>query len=152
MVCGESNETAIVNIKDGKYVGKVNGHTTHIIINDITYGDLNDDGKDEAIIQYMCGSGASGAYLGGLIYEFESREFTNIEGGDKGNGGLIELKIENGMLIVENNQSSQGHACCPDSIRTSKYKFKENKLILKDEQTYRKIPQQTELGENNNET
>ncbi len=68
------------------------------------YGDLDGDGKDEAIVNVTYTTGGEGAFSKGLVYaikEGKLQRVTEYEGGDKAKGGIIKSNISEGKLDVE---------------------------------------------------
>lgn len=146
--CGDADKITPVKVKNGEYSGDKNGlGKVYLKIYDVIFGDLNNDQKDEAIVLYSCGSGASYVYFRGLIFKTKNNKpffSTTIEGGNKGDGGFYKVKIVNNLLIVERYQlrSAAGSACCPEFIETTKYKLKSAKLIRVGKRRLRKISSQ----------
>ncbi len=68
------------------------------------YGDLDGDGKDEAIVNITYTTGGEGAFSKGLVYAIKDgklQRLTEYEGGDKAKGGIIKSNITDGKLDVE---------------------------------------------------
>lgn len=101
-------------------------------IGEISYGDLNGDGEDEAVILTGCNTGGSGVFSEAFIYTMRGGKpflLTRLEGGDRAFGGLRSVQVENGLLVVEINDAGEdGAACCPEFVVTSKYRLSGGKL------------------------
>jgi hypothetical protein len=101
-------------------------------ITGISYGDLNGDDSEEAVILTGCNTGGTGNFSEGFIYTLKDGKpvlFARIPGGDRADGGLREARVENGQLIVESNDpGEEGGACCPQYAVTTKYDASTGKL------------------------
>lgn len=141
--CGDVDVVSKVSVKGGEYSGDKAGHDIYLSINKVLYGDLNRDGKDEAVVLYSCGSGASYVYFRGLIFTMNPKRLlflSPLDGGNKGDGGFHRVTIRRGLLVVERYQVGIGGSpCCPDKIRTVKYRLSGTKLLAIGLPTYRNI-------------
>ena len=112
-------------------------------VSDIAYGDLNGDGRDEAIVLTVCNTGGTGNFSEGFIFAPKAGRpalVARIPGGDRAYGGLRTTRIENGLLVVDSNDAGpEGGACCPQIIVTTKYKLVGNKIIRSGKETRRDI-------------
>lgn len=99
----------------------------------VTYGDLTGDGKDEAVVLSNCNTGGTGQFTEGFIYGITGGKvalLARIPGGDRADGGLRMLTVENGLLVVEANDSQvNSGACCPEGSITQKQKLQGGKLV-----------------------
>lgn len=131
-------DTTKITVKNGEFSEeeKIDAEITarfyFKIFDDIAYGDMNGDGKDEAVILSLCNTGGSGNFTEGFIYTLKNGKpamMTGIGGGDRAYGGLKAAKIKKRTLILESYApSDEGGACCPEFIETSKYNLKGNTL------------------------
>jgi len=153
--CGDADTASSVTVRNGEYSGVKNSipggnDTVYLKITEVLFGDINGDGKDEAIVLYMCGSGASYAYFQGLIFSVKNnrpRLLTEITGGNKGDGGFEKVYINKGLLIVRRYQlPPASSACCPAFIETTKYKLKGKSLVRIGKTRVEKIPPTTGLS------
>lgn len=125
-----------VTVKDGEFLEEKqeDGYTDRFsfTIFSINYGDINDDGNEDAVILSNCNTGGTGQFTEGFVYELKDGKpslVTRIPGGDRAYGGLVEAKIENGLLVVDSNDvGEQSGACCPEFSVTSRYKITGGKL------------------------
>ena len=145
--CGSADKKSAVTVKDAEYYGikdSLNGEV-YLKITDVIFGDINGDQKDEAVVLYSCGSGASYVYIWGLIFTMEKNKLillTELEGGNKGDGGFHKVKISKSLLVVERYQlPNAGSPCCPAFIETVKYKLKSTKLVQIGKGNLRKLSQ-----------
>lgn len=97
------------------------------------YGDLDKDGKDEAIILSVCNTGGTGNFSEGFIYGLRAGKpalIARIPGGDRAYGGLRAVSVESGMLVVEKNDAGEsGASCCPEFFVTSRYRLVGRRLV-----------------------
>ncbi|MCV4796588.1 hypothetical protein OFB84_32185, partial [Escherichia coli] len=55
---------------------------------------------------------------------------SRLAGGDRAFGGFRSLKIDKGLLIVEEySPGENGGACCPEFILTKRYKLIRSRLV-----------------------
>lgn len=103
------------------------------------YGDLDADGKEEAIVITIMNTGGTGNFTNGVIFTMKGGKpvvLTGFEGGDRAYGGLVDAAIKSGILRVERYDVGEaGGACCPEFIVTSQYSWNGSKLtqVGKDE-------------------
>ncbi len=132
---GEKPEN--IAVKDGQFERekKMDGYVDRMGfgIYSIEYGDLNGDGKDEAIILSSCNTGGTGQFSEGYVYTMKAGKpslWVRIPGGDRGDGGLVSAKAVAGLLVVEQNaMDASGGTCCPQFIETSTYRIVSGKLV-----------------------
>ena len=88
--CGSADKVSPVTVKNGEFSGIKDSIAdgdvkVYLKITDVVFGDINGDRKDEAIVLYSCGSGASYVYIWGLIFTVKNNKpvlLTEIEGGN----------------------------------------------------------------------
>lgn len=99
---------------------------------EVSYGDLNGDNSEEAVVLTVCNTGGTGNFSEGLIYTMKNGKpelFAKVPGGDRAYGGLRTARVENGQLVVESNDVGEnGGACCPEFIITTRYDVSSGKL------------------------
>jgi hypothetical protein len=122
-----------VKVVNGSYTkNDADGEVT-FKVNDVFYGDLNGDGKDEAVVLTVCNTGGSLWADDGFLYTMRNGKpalLTNIQGGDRANGGIRGVRIEDGMLKVEQLGSSlSGRAIGADFIDTTTYRLSGSRLL-----------------------
>lgn len=131
------DEAENVTVKDGEFSRETqeDGYVDRFYFNvfDVSYGDLNADGRDEAIILTSCNTGGTGNFSEGFIYKMTAGKpvlAARIPGGDRAYGGLHAARVENGLLVVESNDVGEmGGACCPEFRITTRYKLVGSKII-----------------------
>jgi hypothetical protein len=125
-----------VTVKNGEFSSekKEDGYVDRFYFNvfAVTYGDLNGDDSEEAIVLTSCNTGGTGQFTEGFIYTLKDGKpalFGDIPGGDRADGGLREARVDNGQLVVESNDAGpDGGTCCPQFIITTRYDASTGKL------------------------
>lgn len=126
-----------VTAKNGEFSSEkqMDGYADRIYFNvtAVNYGDLTGDGVDDAVVLTVCNTGGTGNFSEGFIYSIKNGKpvlAARIAGGDRAYGGLHSAKVENGLLVVERyNPGETGGACCPEILKTSKYRLATYKLV-----------------------
>ncbi|HEV2911960.1 MAG TPA: hypothetical protein VGX92_01475 [Pyrinomonadaceae bacterium] len=100
----------------------------------VAYGDLTNDGRDEAVVITTCNTGGTGHFTEGTIYTMRGAgravELARLEEGDRAFGGIRDVRVERGRLVVERfgpEEPGTG-ACCPKYVDTISYRW--NKSVL----------------------
>jgi hypothetical protein len=133
--CGGESKSRLT-VKDGEFAEEkeVDGYTdrTYFSVFGFAYGDLDGDGKEEAVVISLCNTGGTGNFTEAYIYTIRDGapfKLVTLEGGDRADGGIREAKIENGLLSVDTNDPGEfGGACCPEIVVTRTYKLKGREL------------------------
>jgi hypothetical protein len=99
----------------------------------VTYGKLAGDNEDQAavVLNYSTGGTANWEYL--YIYKLEKgapRLLAWLESGSRAAGGLVEVKIENGLLVLDfaDAKRSLGECCSEGYIRV-RYVWKNGQFV-----------------------
>jgi hypothetical protein len=132
---GENSRS--IRVENGEYSRETpqDGYVDHFYFSvlEIAYGDLDGDAKDEAAIITVCNTGGTGNFTEGFIYRMSGGKpllAARFPGGDRAYGGLRSIKIEKGLLVVEQYEAGEnGGACCPEFILTKKYKLVGRRLV-----------------------
>jgi hypothetical protein len=125
------DETEKVTVKNSEFSKetKQEEYTDHFWfkVEPASYGDLNGDNSEEAVIVSFCNTGGTGDFSEGFVFTMKGGKPTllsRFEGGDRAYGGLRSAKVENGLLVVDRNDVGEaGGACCPEFSVTTKYKW-----------------------------
>ena len=88
----------------------VREHSPLVSVDSVTYGDLDGDGVEEAVValNYSTGGTANWDYL--YVYKLESgqpRLLARMETGSRGYGGLVRAFVRNQLLIVDFARSEE---------------------------------------------
>lgn len=126
-----------ITVKDGEFFKETeeDGFTDRFFFSAAVdgYGDVDGDGKDEAVISSICNTGGTGNFSEGFIYTMKSGKpvlMARIEGGDRAYGGIIGISVEKGIVIVDRNDAGEtGAACCAEFAVKTKYKWNGKKLV-----------------------
>ena len=87
-------------------------------VSHIEYGDLDDDGTDEAVVQTSFNTGGSGQFGRLAVWDIVDDRVVErgwIGTGDRADGGLWHFEIRDGQIVAENFLTDQG-ACCPNML------------------------------------
>ncbi|MGB7203737.1 MAG: hypothetical protein WBD16_15940 [Pyrinomonadaceae bacterium] len=130
-------ETTKVTVAGGEFSEekKVDDYTERFFFKvfNIIHGDLNGDKAEEAVILSVCNTGGTGNFTEGFIFSMKRGKpalASRIPGGDRADGGLRKAWIENGLLVIESNDSEQARgACCPGGTITQKVRLSGGKLL-----------------------
>lgn len=132
-----------ITVKDGEYTRMSEEDRLYLNVSDAEYGDLDGDGKDEAVVVTIINTGGTGNFSNGLIFTMKGGKpvvMTEFEGGDRAYGGIVGAKILDKLLIVQQNDVGEaGGACCPEFIVTTTYELKDGKLSPVGKQERREI-------------
>lgn len=115
----------------------------------VAYGDVTGDGSDEAAVTVYYTGGGTGAFSKGFLFALQGgrlKLLTTFEGGDRADGGINEVRIEGGALIVRRNEPERMNGvpvglCCPVYLITAKYRWDGRRLVRVGE------PQKVEIKE-----
>ena len=126
-----------VTVKDGEFSEEKeeDGYTDRFYfgIDVDSYGDVDGDGKDEAIISSICNTGGTGQFSEGFIYTIKNNKpflMSRIEGGDRAYGGIIGVAVEKGIVTVDRNDAGEtGAACCAEFEVKTNYKWNGSELV-----------------------
>lgn len=130
-------QTEKITVKDGEFLKETeeDGYTDRFYFGiDVDgYGDVDGDGKDEAVISSICNTGGTGQFSEGFIYTIKSGKpflLARIEGGDRAYGGIIGITVEKGIVTVDRNDAGEmGAACCAEFAVKTKYKWNGKKMV-----------------------
>lgn len=117
-----------VMVRNGEFTPRGRGFFS---VRSITYGDLNGDGRDEAVVIVLCNGGGTGNFTEGLIYTMRGGRavvLAGIEGGDRSDSGIASVRIHDGLLDVGRYGTDSGGACCPEYVMTQTYRLTNNRL------------------------
>ncbi|QQS41566.1 MAG: hypothetical protein IPM63_01050 [Acidobacteriota bacterium] len=125
-----------ITVSNGEFYEEkeVDGYTDRrfFSVSGFTYGDLDGDGKDEAVVISVCNTGGTGNFTEAYVFTWrggEAKRIVTLEGGDRAYGGLREIRIVDRKMIVEaSDPGEMGGACCPEEVVTRTYRLKGNSL------------------------
>jgi hypothetical protein len=82
-------------------------------VQEVVYGDLTGDGRDETLVRTMCNSGGSGLFDEGFVYTMKGGKPAlagRLQGGDRAVGAVRCARIAGGALEVERIGNDTGTA------------------------------------------
>lgn len=116
-----------LTVKNGEYSREKGDDRVFFNVYAVTYGDVNGDADDDAIVLTNCNTGGTGQFSEGWVFAMKDGKpslIANIEGGDRAYGGIRSAKAEGGVILVDQNDAGdEGGACCPEFAIVTKYKF-----------------------------
>jgi hypothetical protein len=122
-----------ITVKNGEFDRNTEEEKLFFSVSVESYGDLNGDGKEEAVIRTFMNTGGTGNFTNGIIFTIKDGKpviFAEFEGGDRAYGGLVSSKIVNKLLVVEKyDVGEEGGACCPELTITTNYEWKAGKFV-----------------------
>ena len=124
---------ATIRVKSGVYERTKPGRFFFKIVN-VAYGDIGDDGSEEAIVLSACNSGGSGVFSEGFVFGIvkgKVKQLSTISGGDRAWGSIQSVTVTNGLLSVVRlaPDAPNGPACCPKFLETTIYKLQGSRMI-----------------------
>jgi hypothetical protein len=115
--------------EDGNVVGDdyqpadADGYVDHgwFTVTEPAFGDVTGDGIEEAIVVTTENTGGTGQFSGIDVYAIVDGVETvigSIPGGDRGDGGISDVSVEHGTVVVERMMSMDDDgACCPSKLQ-----------------------------------
>jgi hypothetical protein len=100
------------------------------------FGDLDGDGADEAVLVVYFNGGGTGRFTGIDVYAMRDGKeavLGSIPGGDRGDGGISDVKLEGKVVMVDRMMSMEGDgACCPSKVQHERWTW-DGKAFVEDE-------------------
>lgn len=128
-----SGKGEAVRAINGSYSEKDTDGEFNFEVITVTYGDLNGDGMDEAVVLADCNVGHAARYDEGFLYAMRNGRpvmLSHIQGGNRADGGIRAVRIENGLLKVERLVPEiSGSAVGARAIETTTYRLSGSKLL-----------------------
>lgn len=127
-----------IRVKDGVYERTNPSDRFLFKVGSVVYGDLDGDGRDEAIVTTACNTGGSGVFSEGFLFGLVNgrvRQLTNVPGGDRAWNSIHAITVTDGVLSVVRlaPDGPNGPACCPKFLETTKYKLVGHRLTQQGE-------------------
>jgi hypothetical protein len=95
----------------------------------IHFGDLDRDGRQEAIVVTACSTGGSGEMTEGILYSIGGdppRELARLAPGDRALGGIAGVEFRDRLRWVRRKHGEA--AFCPVEIRGEEFQWRNGKL------------------------
>lgn len=122
----ENSDAGSITVKDGEADFAVDPEDPELRgwfnVGSPSYGDVDGDGAEDAIVITSFNGGGTGTFTSGEVYVLRAGAnqpvmLGSIPGGDRGDGGLSDIKIEGGKVLVERYLSTEDDgACCPSKL------------------------------------
>jgi hypothetical protein len=141
----ESNEPNVpLQVAAGKFEGKAGTDLegTYFEVQEVLFGDLNGDGKDEAVVRTICNTGGTGQFDEGFVYGMKDGKpslLGRIQGGDRASGGVRCVRFEDGALKVERVGNDSGAARGIDFVDTETWKLQNGHLAESGQAVHRRL-------------
>lgn len=91
------------------------------------FGDVDGDGAEEAVLVTFFNGGGTGRFTGIDVYAMRDGKETvigGIPGGDRGDGGISDVRLEGKVILVERMMSMEGDgACCPSKLQHERWSW-----------------------------
>lgn len=101
-----------------------------------TYGDLDGDGREEAILVTHFYGGGTGRFTGIDVWTMKDGKETllgSIPGGDRGDGGIANVAVDGKVVVVDRMMSmEEDGACCPSKVQIERWSW-DGKAFIEDE-------------------
>lgn len=121
-----------VTVKDGVFQRADPDDSVYFEVRDVIYGDLTRDGVDEAVVETICNTGGTGQFSDGTVYTMRGGKPVEIAAlgiGDRADGGIHGIRIEDGVLVVERYGQENSGACCPEYIETERFRYDGKRFV-----------------------
>jgi hypothetical protein len=132
-LCAEEGTT--ITVTNGVFERTDEDDRAYFKVLEVVYGDLTGDGADEAVVLTICNTGGTGQFSDGLVYTVRSGALvllTTLGVGDRADGGIHNVAVENGVLRVERYGTGEGGgACCPQVIDSQAFQWNGKKFVPK---------------------
>ncbi|MFN7945458.1 MAG: hypothetical protein U0Z53_08905 [Blastocatellia bacterium] len=126
----DRNHRPTIRVKNGSFTREKEDDRLYFEVREVVYGDLTGDGQEEAVVLTLCNTGGTGQFTDGIVFTMRQGRpavIATLGIGDRADGGIHEVKIENGLLKVSRYGGTSG-ACCPDYIETYTFRMSGGKL------------------------
>src|SRR5262249_52957589 len=87
----------------------------YLNLSSVTYGDLDGDGRNEAVVDLLRGSGGTANWHYLYVYKFRGNapELVGwLESGSRAYGGLVRVAIQEGALVLDFNDPDRRLGDC----------------------------------------
>ena len=115
-------EPETITVRDGEFAREIKDdplNPLYFSIVDVVYGDVTRDGQDDAVVRTVLSGGGSGSFSDATIYTMRGGKpvaIWSLGVGDRANGGIHDVRIENGRIVVERYGHENSGDCCPQYI------------------------------------
>ena len=100
------------------------------------FGDVDGDGAEEAVLVSHFHGGGTGRFSGIDVYAIRDGKdvvLGGIPGGDRGDGGISDVRLEGQVIVVDRMMAMEGDgACCPSKLQHERWTW-DGKAFVEDE-------------------
>lgn len=101
-----------------------------------TYGDVDGDGAEEAVLVTYFNGGGTGRFSGIDVWTMKGGKESllgGIPGGDRGDGGIAGVRFDGKVVVVDRMMSQDDDgACCPSKVQIERWSW-DGKAFVEDE-------------------
>jgi len=141
----DSSDIGPITVKDGVYEYALDGEGNVVApdymptnpdeyvahgsfkVTEPVFGDLDGDGTEEAVLVTCLNGGGTGRFSHIGVYAIRDGKETvigGIPGGDRGDGGIDDVKLQGKVLIVSRMMSmADDGACCPSKLQHERWSW-----------------------------
>ncbi len=108
-----------IRVANGTYSRDGEEDRFYFEVRDVDYGDLDGDGREEAVVTTLENTGGTGQFTDGLIFAMRGGTpavVASLGVGDRADGGIHDVRLEGGRLVVERYGGENSGACCPTYV------------------------------------
>jgi hypothetical protein len=104
-----------------------------IIVNSVTYGDVDGDGVDEALVALNYSPGGTGNWDYLYVYKLQdgrAHVIARLQAGSRGSGGLIRAFVQENLLVADFADSERlSGDCCSEGYIRVRYRWREDGFV-----------------------
>ena len=97
------------------------------------FADINGDGVEDAVISAVTSTGGTGRFSEVDIYTVHGShvvDLATITGGDRGDGGIRNVSLDETAIVVERNVLAEGDGiCCATKAQLERWTWKNGALV-----------------------
>lgn len=105
----------------------------YVMVWSVTYGDLNGDGRDEAAVDLLCGTGGTANWHYLYVFTLANGSPTllgRLQSGSRADGGLVKTAIEQNTLILDFADSKRRVGdCCSEGYVRVRYRWQSGRFV-----------------------
>jgi hypothetical protein len=125
-----------VRVREGRHAFSASDESLpdgYLMISSVTYGDLNGDGRDEAVVDLLCSTGGTANWH--YLYVFtlmngSPRLLGRLRSGSRADGGLLKVGIEKNTLVLDFADTDRRIAdCCSEGYIRVRYRWQAGRFI-----------------------
>ena len=124
-----------IKVVDGKYERDSEDDRLYFEVRDVVFGDITGDGKDEAAVTTLENTGGTGQFTDVLVFTMRGGTVADVQllgalgVGDRADGGVHDVRVAGGQLVVGRYGQENSGACCPEYVERSALALHDGKLV-----------------------